>query len=80
MSGDWLGRNWMYAGFVAGLFLLAVAPVFDEALRRPLLLVYLQLPIYMLHQLEEHHRDRFLRWFNDSIAGGTTKSRLSTVT
>ncbi|HEX5077980.1 MAG TPA: HXXEE domain-containing protein [Geminicoccaceae bacterium] len=70
MGRDWLERNWMYAGFVAGLFLLAAAPVFAETLRRPLLLVYLQLPIYMLHQLEEHHRDRFRRWFNDCMAGG----------
>ena len=53
MRSDWFLHNWMYAGFLAGLFLLAVAPVFAAAVGLPLLLVYLQLPVYMLHQLEE---------------------------
>ncbi|BCH21231.1 hypothetical protein MesoLjLc_10030 [Mesorhizobium sp. L-8-10] len=70
MTKDWFFHNWMYAGFVTGLFLLAVAPLFAGVLSPPLLLVYLQLPIYMIHQLEEHQHDRFRIWVNKVIGGG----------
>lgn len=60
----------MYGGFLAGLFLLAVAPAALVSAGRPLVLVYLQLPIYMIHQLEEHYDDRFRRWINETIGGG----------
>src|SRR5262245_22838194 len=70
MRSDWFLHNWMYAGFLAGLFLLAVAPVFAAAVGLPLLLVYLQLPVYMLHELEEHDDDRFRKFVNDLLAGG----------
>ena len=39
MNKAWFLNNWMCAGFVAGLFLLAVLPVFAGALSFPLLLV-----------------------------------------
>ncbi|MGO4838649.1 HXXEE domain-containing protein, partial [Rhizobiaceae sp. 2RAB30] len=70
MTKDWFFRNWMYAGFVAGLFLLVVTPIFAGVLSLPLLLIYLQLPIYMIHQLEEHNHDRFRLWANEVIGGG----------
>ena len=70
MTKDRFFNNWMYAGFVAGLFLLAVTPIFAGALSLPLLLIYLQLPIYMIHQLEEHNHDRFRLWANEVIGGG----------
>ena len=70
MRNDWFLHNWMYAGFLAGLFLLAIAPIFAAAVGLPLLLVYLQLPVYMLHQLEEHYDDRFRKFVNDLLAGG----------
>ncbi len=60
----------MYGGFIASLFLLALAPVTAAPAGLAFVLVYLQLPIYMLHQLEEHRDDRFRRWVNDAIAGG----------
>jgi Protein of unknown function with HXXEE motif len=70
MRSDWFLHNWMYAGFLAGLFLLAIAPVFAAAVGLPLVFVYLQLPVYMLHQLEEHYDDRFRKYVNDLVAGG----------
>jgi hypothetical protein len=70
MAMDWFTRNWMYAGLVAGLFLLALVPLLVGAWSLPLLLVYLQLPICLLHQVEEHHGDRFRQFVNDNIAGG----------
>jgi hypothetical protein len=60
----------MYAGFVAGLFLLALTPLLFGTWPLPLLLVFLQLPIYMLHQLEEHTGDRFRRFVNEHLADG----------
>ena len=67
---DWFYRNWMHAGVVAALFLIAVLPVFVGAFDWALVLVYLQLPVYMLHQLEEHQGDRFRRFVNQRLAGG----------
>ncbi|MGI4827051.1 MAG: HXXEE domain-containing protein [Janthinobacterium lividum] len=70
----WLNANWPYAGLVAGCFYLAMLP-----LLRPVhtgfwseadLLLYLQLPIYILHQLEEHFHDRFRRYINRQLANG----------
>ncbi len=67
---DWIYRNWMYAGFIAGLFLFAIMPVLGGAMSLALLLVFLQLPVYQLHQLEEHAGDRFRRFANEVMAGG----------
>ena len=67
---DWFYANWMHAGFVAGLFLIAMLPLLAGAFDLAFLLVYLQLPIYMLHQLEEHQGDRFRRFVNTPVAGG----------
>jgi hypothetical protein len=58
----WIFSNWMYAGLVAGLFLLALVPL--------LVGVYLHGPVYMLHQVEEHAADRFRRFVNLHIGRG----------
>jgi hypothetical protein len=67
---DWFMRNWMGAGLVAGLFLLALVPLLMGAWSLPLLLIYGQLVIYLIHQFEEHDGDRFRKFVNDHIAGG----------
>lgn len=66
----WFGTNWPYAGSIAGLFLLAILPLLWHAWPLPLLLVYLQLPLYMAHQVEEHHHNRFRTFVNDHLAHG----------
>jgi hypothetical protein len=66
----WIFSNWMYAGLVAGLFLLALAPMFAGVWSLALLLVYLHGPVYMLHQVEEHAADRFRRFVNLHIGHG----------
>jgi hypothetical protein len=65
----WFYRNWMFAGLIAGLFLLAVLPLFAGAWSVAMVAVYLQLPAYMLHQVEEHTGDRFRRYINRNVAG-----------
>jgi len=50
--------------------LLALTPVLARGWSLSLLLIWLQLPIYMLHQYEEHDDDRFRRFENNIIGGG----------
>jgi len=68
MAKVWFFQNWMYAGFIAGLFLLAVLPLFAANWRPALIAVFLMLPAYMIHQVEEHAGDRFRRFVNKHIA------------
>lgn len=58
----------MYAGLVAALFLLAVLPLFAGNGSPALVAVFLQLPAYMVHQVEEHAGDRFRRFVNKHVA------------
>lgn len=65
-----LRDNWVYGGFLAALMLLALTPVLSSGWPLALRLVWLQLPIYMLHQYEEHDGDRFRLFINVNIGGG----------
>lgn len=69
MARLWFFQSWMYAGFIAGLFLLAVLPLFAAGWTPALVAVYLLLPAYMIHQVEEHAGDRFRRFINTRVAG-----------
>ncbi|HEY5316221.1 MAG TPA: HXXEE domain-containing protein [Pirellulales bacterium] len=75
MSGrmlDWLVGKWQwpYATLFCVGFLVVLAPLFFRFAGMPLGLVYLQLPIYMLHQYEEHAGDRFRLWVNNMVGQG----------
>lgn len=61
---------WVYGGFLAAFLLLGLMPAFTCSWNLPMILVFLQLPVYMLHQLEEHDDDRFRRFINEGIGGG----------
>jgi hypothetical protein len=65
-----LRDNWVYGGFLAALMLLALTPVLASRWSVALLLIWLQLPAYMLHQYEEHDDDRFRRFVNATIGNG----------
>ena len=68
-----LGRlrdNWVYGGFLAAVLLLALTPVLASGWSPVLLLIWLQLPVYMLHQYEEHDADRFRLFVNAAIGNG----------
>lgn len=67
---DRLVHNWVYGGFVAGLALLALYPLLAEHWSEPLRLTFLFLPVYIVHQYEEHDADRFRLFFNRTIGGG----------
>ncbi len=47
-----LTRYWVYGGFLAGLLLLILLPQLAHYWSSALLVVFLQLPLYMFHQLE----------------------------
>jgi hypothetical protein len=68
MAKIWFFQNWMYAGFVAALFLLAALPLFAGEWTAAMVAVFLMLPAYMVHQVEEHAGDRFRRFVNKRIA------------
>lgn len=70
LNTDWLNANWPYAGLTAGLFLLAIFPLLCRVWPSALLIVFLQLPVYMAHQVEEHYHDRFRTFMNDHLAQG----------
>jgi hypothetical protein len=68
----WLITDWQWPALAlgAGLFLLLLAPIWVALLGLPLALVFVQLPVYMLHQYEEHAGDRFRTYINSRICGG----------
>lgn len=70
MTMQWFEKNWMYTGLVSGLFLIAILPLFGATWPAAMLAVYLQLPIYMVHQVEEHYGDRFRQFVNEHVAHG----------
>lgn len=71
VAWHWLVEEWQwpYAGAVAALPLLVVFPILWSAEGLALALVFLQLPLYMLHQLEEHAGERY-RLYVDGLLGG----------
>lgn len=62
--------NWVYGGFLAGILLLVLAPLFIRSWPAALAAAFFCLPAYMLHQYEEHDDDRFRAFMNRILAGG----------
>lgn len=65
-----LVANWVYGGFLAGLLLLLLTPVLSRSWPTALVVTFLCLPVYMLHQYEEHDDDRFRLFVNQKIGEG----------
>ena len=61
---------WVYGTFPAALLLLVLFPAFLSAESLPLGLIYLQIPFYLLHQVEEHASGRFGRFVNQTFGHG----------
>jgi len=62
--------NWVYGGFLAGLLLLLLTPVLVHSWPASLVTTFLCLPVYMVHQYEEHDNDRFRLFVNQKIGKG----------
>jgi hypothetical protein len=66
---DRLIRNWVYGGFLAGLLLLALTWFIAQDWPVWLTAIWIMLPLYMLHQYEEHDNDRFRLFVNRQMPG-----------
>lgn len=66
----WLDRNWPFAGTVVAVFLAVLLPLLVGVWPTALVLLYLLLLVYQVHQVEEHYGDRFRRFLNQHLAGG----------
>ena len=68
----WLVTQWQWpqATLFTAFFLFALLPFIAAGAGSALGLIFLQLPIYMLHQWEEHSGDRFRKYVNRVFGGG----------
>ena len=68
----WLVDRWQWpaASLFAGVLSAAIVPLVWATAGPALALVVAQLPLYLLHQFEEHRDDRFRRYVNATIGGG----------
>jgi len=67
---DRLAKYWVYGGSLAGVLLLLLAPLLLRGWTAAATATFLCLPVYMLHQFEEHDRDRFREFINAKLGGG----------
>lgn len=65
LVGEW---QWPLAGLFAAGLMFAIAPALGVVTGWTIALVWLQLPLYMVHQFEEHHHDRFRQYLNKNVA------------
>ncbi len=71
--------NWVYGGFLAGILILLLSPLFVRSWPAALAAAFFCLPAYMLHQYEEHDNDRFRIFMNGMLAGGNDALTLPAV-
>lgn len=62
--------NWQYAWVTAGMFQLAMTPLVWNIWSSLLLTVFLQLPAYLFHQVEECYGNRFRTFMNREFGRG----------
>lgn len=67
---SWLSSNWPFAGTLVAVFLTFLLPLVVGVWSTGLVLTYLLLVLYLVHQMEEHYGDRFRRFLNGQLAGG----------
>ncbi|MBN9242520.1 MAG: HXXEE domain-containing protein [Mesorhizobium sp.] len=65
-----LFNYWTYGGFLAGIMMLVLTPLFASDWSPAFTAVFLLLPVYMLHQYEEHDGDRFRTYVNRMVGHG----------
>jgi hypothetical protein len=66
---NWILHNWSRAGLVLAVVLLALAPLVFESMGLAVFLIYLWLPLLMLHQYEEHATGELLKWYERRMPG-----------
>lgn len=65
-----LVAHWVYGGLLAAILLLVLSPLVVRGWPTALAATFFAVPVYMLHQYEEHDDDRFRRFVNQHAGGG----------
>jgi hypothetical protein len=68
--GSWIVENWSRMALPFAVLILCSLPIFLTANNVSLILLYTLLPVYMIHQYEEHAHGRFVEFFNSTIGKG----------
>jgi hypothetical protein len=68
--GTWILDNWSRMALPGAVLMLASLPIFLTPDNVPLILLYTLLPVYMIHQYEEHAHGRFVEFFNATMGRG----------
>lgn len=79
ITRDWLYKYWSHVSFFAAVFITIPFIAFIQKIDLVLLLIWLQTPIYMLHQFEEHGTGTFKKWINNVILKSKGKEILTDV-
>jgi len=66
----WFRANWSRAALPTAILLFLLSPFLLRGISVALWLVFLQLPVYMLHQYEEHAHNAFRDFVNRMLGGG----------
>ncbi len=67
---SWFVAQWSRAALPGAVIILALLPLLATDENRPLILLVTLLPLYMIHQYEEHAHGRFMAFFNRVIGHG----------
>jgi hypothetical protein len=67
---SWMLDNWARMSLPLAVLLLCSLPVFLTAKNIPLILLYTMLPVYMIHQYEEHAHGKFVAFVNSVVGKG----------
>jgi hypothetical protein len=65
LVGQW---QWPFACLFTASVMFLLTPIWFHAAGTALALIVLQLPLYMVHQFEEHTGDRFRKYLNLNVA------------
>lgn len=70
--GSWMmdEYNWARMALPFALLMLCSLPIFLRSDDLPVTLLYTLLPVYMIHQYEEHARGTFVAFFNSTAGKG----------
>src|SRR3712207_5468269 len=68
--GSWMLDNWARMTLPLAVLLLCSLPIFLTADNMSLILLYTMLPVYMIHQYEEHAHGRFVAFVNSVVGKG----------
>lgn len=66
----WVVENWSRMALPFAVLALVSLPIFSGGGNVPLILLYTLLPVYMIHQYEEHAHGRFVEFFNETVGRG----------